>query len=181
MNALRTAIASAIAISGIAGMAAAQSWNGVYVGGAVGMSGGDFAANPAEGSFDSTNGQLFVGYTYQFGNLAMGGEISTFLGEVTTDNVNNYLKNLTDLKFRVGTTFGSTLVYALAGYSFGTSNSYGADFDFDGVNYGIGVDYTVNSNFFVGAELVARNIDDGGTYLDTRPMTTASIRAGFRF
>ncbi|PKP70858.1 MAG: hypothetical protein CVT82_05175 [Alphaproteobacteria bacterium HGW-Alphaproteobacteria-4] len=182
MKMLKTAVASAIAVSSLAGAAAAQGWNGAYVGAAFGASHGDYGQNPAEGQFNGTNGQLFAGYNYQFGSLAVGGEIATFLGEVTVDNPSNYLRSLTDVKLRFGTTFGSALVYALAGYSFGGSRSYGVDYDFHGLNYGVGIDYSVNRNFFVGAELLARNIDDGSnTYLDTRPMTTASIRAGFRF
>ncbi|MBW6506404.1 MAG: porin family protein [Rhodobacteraceae bacterium] len=185
MKMLKTAVASAVAVSSLAGAAAAQGWTGAYVGGAYGVSRGDYAVNPAEGHFDGSNGQLFAGYNYQFGGLTVGGELATFLGDVSVSPsiYSHRLDNLTDLKLRFGTTFGSALVYALAGYSFGTSNSGGADFDFHGVNYGIGVDYAVSGNFFLGAELLARNIkdDSGQNYLDTRPMTTASIRAGFRF
>jgi len=185
MTALKTVFASALAIGGLAGAASAQGWTGAYVGGAYGASRGDYAVNPAEGQFDGNNGQLFAGYNAQFGGLTLGGEVATFLGEVSVSPGMNSdrLNNLTDLKVRLGTTLGSALVYALAGYSFGSSTTSGVDYNFHGLNYGLGIDYAFSGNFFVGAEIVARNIEDdsGLNYLDARPMTTASIRAGFRF
>ena len=181
MKTLNVVLASAIALGGGAGAVSAQSVNGFFVGGGFGLSRGDYGLNPADGAFDGGNAQLFAGYNAQFGNLVLGGEVATFLGAVSTDNPNTQLDTLTDLKLRAGAMLGSALVYALAGYSFGTSTAYGGAFDFSGVNYGVGLDYSLSDTVFVGAEIVARNIDDGGTYLDTRPMTTATIRAGFRF
>ncbi|MDP1668269.1 outer membrane beta-barrel protein [Phaeovulum sp.] len=184
MKGLKTAVVSAIALGSVAAPAAAQQWNGAYVGGAVGLSGGGFNYNANYGDFNGGNAQLFAGYNMPFGNLVAGGELAVTLGQVVTSDTNNtYLKTLADLKLRLGTTYGSTLVYALVGYSAGTSFAYGGDNNFHGLNYGVGLDYGVNDRMFVGAELLARNIvDDSGLgYLDTRPMTTLSIRAGLRF
>lgn len=181
MKNLPTILASALVLGGSVGIANAQDLSGFYAGGGLGLSHGGFGPNPAWGDFDGGNAQLFAGYNANLGNLVLGGELAAFLGHVTTDSVDNRLDSLTDLKLRAGTMLGSALVYALAGVSFGTSTSYGVGYDFSGVNYGIGMDYAVSDRLFVGAEIVARNIDDGGSYLDTRPMTTASIRAGFRF
>ncbi|MDP2063968.1 MAG: outer membrane beta-barrel protein [Phaeovulum sp.] len=183
MKGLKTAVVSAIALGSVAAPAAAQQWSGAYVGGAVGLSGGGFNYNANYGDFNGGNAQLFAGYNVPFGNLVLGGELAVTLGEVVTSNLDDYLKSLADLKLRLGTTYGSMLVYALVGYSAGTSQYEAASNNFHGLNYGVGLDYGVNDRMFVGAELLARNIvDDSGLgYLDTRPMTTLSIRAGLRF
>ncbi len=177
----RIGVAAALLAGGLAGVASAQSWDGAYIGAALGGSNGDYNHADTLGNFNSGNGQVFAGYNYSMGKMVMGGEVATVLGNITTTDAGNYIRNLTDLKFRFGTTFGSALVYASLGYSVGGSTSDGFNYDFNGVNYGIGMDYAVNDRIFVGAEIVARNIDDGLGYLDTRPMTTASVRAGFRF
>jgi len=173
--------AAAVAATGFAGAAMAQSqWDGPYVGVAAGKSSGAFNQYDTDyGSFNSTNGEVFMGFNKSSGNLVFGAEVSTFLKEVETDSSYS-LKNLTDFKFKVGTTFGKSLVYATAGYSVGTSSEGYSSYEAKGMNYGIGMDYSVTDNMFVGASIVARNLESN-SYLDTRPMTTASIRVGFKF
>jgi len=182
-----TKLIASTTLAAIAGTAAVaqSSWDGFYVGGAANMLPSDFVADVGLYDSDGTFGSVFVGYNMSFGSLVVGAEINTFGDAAVVTGLGfgtPTLSGMVDLKGRVGTTFGSALAYATVGVSQGTSTYpfLGGSPSFDGMNYGVGVDYMVSDNIFVGAEYVTRLISDGN-YFDATPLSTISIRAGYKF
>ncbi|MBL4807893.1 MAG: outer membrane beta-barrel protein [Rhodobacteraceae bacterium] len=183
-------IASTILATAISGSAvlADPSWNGFYVGGALNSfpSGFEFDGVLTE-DFDiqGATGSVFAGYNTSFGALVVGGEVNAFLGDVALEGATHTFSDMIDLKAKAGTSFGNALVYATVGYSFVTEDSFRGVHDVSGLNYGIGVDYLVTDNIFIGADVVVRNLNGrdvvNSYFYDTSPLTTVSIRAGYKF
>lgn len=87
-----------------------------------------------------------------------------------------------DLKFRVGTMLGDAHVYLSAGMSRAAYDFYYESYDATGMNYGIGIEYNLMDNAFIGADL-SKRVFNGGDYwkLEDTGLTSASLRVGFRF
>ncbi|MBA3911582.1 MAG: hypothetical protein C0524_17305 [Rhodobacter sp.] len=85
---------------------------------------------------------------------------------------------------------GKALVYGVLGYTFSTtleSSDPANDLSSDGINYGIGVDYRITENVFLGAEYLGRRLDgDYGSvgfpgFTHETDSRTFSIRLGMTF
>ena len=188
---------SAALVAGSAGLAQAQDVGGWYGGVGVGANAGDFIAfGSDEYSFSGGPGaSLFAGYNMVSGNLVYGGEIALTNKAESDDAESAYtgsISRLIDLKGRVGTMVGNTLLYGSLGYSFGDLeqkwNGSGGG-DVKGVNFGLGFETALSGNMFLGGDFTSRNLDGGGTiegepgetYMDDATLSTVSIRLGFRF
>lgn len=162
-------------------------WNGPYAGLAVGNVNAE-ADFELTGPFDfssSTTYSGFAGVLVQNGMIVYGGEIAFGTASDAEINDGEVLEPYTDLKGRVGYSFGEVLAYGVAGLSLITYDENGeADFDGRGFSFGAGVDYQVNEQIFVGAEYLARRTsgdypnDDAEFDLD---VDTFSVRVGFNF
>lgn len=182
-----------------AGVAAAPStgldWSGAYAGLSFGAVSGDidFFPSPAQELDSGTLAGIYGGYQIQRGNLVYGGELA--IAKPNDTAVTGYTgtseieKPMTDLKGRLGYANGKFLFYGVLGYSFGTySNWLGSpadDWDIDGFNYGVGVDYAINDDWLVGAEYLVRDLDGSepggsGQTVDV-DFDTISIRFSYRF
>ncbi len=165
-------------------------WNGPYVGGAIGTvnAEADFelATTPSTTfDFDDSLGfGAFAGMLIQSGDLVYGGEVALTVAPNAEISDGEELTPFTDIKGRVGYSFGDILAYGVAGITFANYDENGEDFDGTGFNFGAGVDYMINDQIFVGAEYLARRTsgdypnDDAEFDLD---IDTLSIRAGFNF
>ena len=89
----------------------------------------------------------------------------------------------------MGYSAGSALIYGVLGYSTATTveSPGNVDIDTNGINYGVGVDYMVSDRFFMGVELLQRNLDGDytssgfpGWTFDGRSQSV-SLRGGFKF
>lgn len=167
--------------------AADPRWDGYYVGGSASsvfnLTGNYGGSGPFDNEFSGISGSVFAGYNLSFGALVAGGEVNAVLGSLIGDDPSGEdfaFHDLVDLKARAGTTFGNALVYATVGYSFGRSYSDFGYLPVGGINYGVGVDYFFSDKFFAGAEFLTRTVSDDG-YLDARPLSSVSIRLGYKF
>ena len=172
-------------LAAVAGTAAVaqSSWDGFYVGGAVNTFPASVVADGSDNDINGVFPSVFGGYNISFGSIIAGAEVNAFgAGAINTTggSYDTAIRSMIDLKGRAGTTFGDALVYASVGYSFGTSTNERGSQPFDGMNYGVGVDYMISDNFFVGAEYVRRVITDDN-YFDAAPLSSVSIRAGYKF
>lgn len=174
---------------GAAGAVQAQDFNGAYVGLSLGMPNGTYEAF-TDYSIGGTSFGAFAGYNAVRGDWLIGGEIAG-ISELDTEFMSgagfleqNYgVSNLIDLKARVGRVFGNTLVYGAAGLSRIDVEWGGYTDTSNGVNFGVGVEQNLGGKGFIGAEVLGRNFNSGDnvSFIDSRPLTTVSIRGGFRF
>ena len=189
----KTLVLPFLALIPTAGLA---DWNGPYAGGAIGTLSADaefeLAAVPEVSFSDSSSFGGFAGFQVQTGMLVYGGEAAFSIAPSAELQEGEELQSFTDIKGRLGYSFGEVLAYGVAGVSFATYNETGTDMgiDFDddfngtGLNFGAGVDYKVTDNIFVGAEYLVRRTtgdypnDDAEFDLD---VDTFSVRVGFNF
>lgn len=161
-------------------------WNGAYAGAAVGTvdAEADFELTTEETFSDSSTFSGFAGVQVQSGLLVYGGELAIGSAADAEIESGEVLKPYTDIKGRVGYSFGDVLAYGVAGFSLVTYDENGVDFDATGFNFGAGVDYMITENMFVGAEYLTRRMDgeypndDADFDLD---VDTFSVRVGFNF
>lgn len=179
------------------GAALAQSadWTGVYVGATYGatsdnddqFNGGVLVRGL---DYDGHGLGLFAGFNSQRGNLVYGAELG--VAPYTTDDPANHIgarERYIDIKGRLGYATGKALVYGVLGFSTATTieSPGNVDIGTSGMNYGLGVDYQVTDRFFMGVEMLQRNLDGDytssgfpGWTFDTRSQSL-SLRGGFRF
>lgn len=138
-----------------------MSWTGPYVGLSYERLGE--AVSGAEG--DAYN--AIVGYRHQFDNrFVVGGEAG--FGTLTAGNDEGTLQSV---EFQVGLAMGNWLPYA----SIGQTTAYReSDNAIVVQNYGVGVDYAVSDNFFVGATYTKYDVES----LD---IDSWGVRAGWMF
>jgi hypothetical protein len=190
-------LGGAAALAGAASGAAAQDFSGLYSGVNLSFSvdgtveSGPFFT-PFDYSLNGNSGGLFAGYNFVQGNWVFGAELGwsdgfdiDFAGETY-----GTLANIVDVRARAGTVFGNTLVYGALGWWKGEIDDFIGPagtpaIDVDGMSFGLGFETAMGPKSFLGAEITRRNgsADDlfGINYLDDVDLTTASIRAGFRF
>ncbi|WP_374643544.1 outer membrane protein [Tabrizicola sp.] len=188
--ALKVIGSGAAMLAGSAGLSHAQDVGGWYAGAGLGAATGDFSTFGDDGySFDGTVGSIFAGYNVVSGNMVYGGELA-WNGGVQGDSAYvDRIGSILDLKGRLGTIVGSTLVYGSLGYSLGTFEYGGESGDFNGFSLGAGFEMPFNDNGFFGADVTTRNMSGDGEiggvpatdYIDDAQLTTVSIRLGFRF
>ena len=164
----------------------AGKWTGAYGGLTFSKSSGDMIYDDG-GVFD-LDGQArgaVLGYNYANGAWVFGAELAYSKGRIEeVGNTDFGFESALDLKARAGYAMGNALFYGTLGATATQWDEGGSSFGGNGVLYGVGVDYLVSSNFFVGAEYVARNVTSdwnaGGSTLDA-DMNTLSFRAGIKF
>jgi opacity protein-like surface antigen len=179
--AARAATASGTSFAGAYGgleLGTASSSGGLSAGVAVG----------APASFpDGTTGGLFVGYNFQNGNFVYGGELRYVslrdMGSLTLGNFE--MDDVLDVRGRVGVVSGAFLFYGALGWSEVSTSvtTSGASGDLDGLNYGLGVEYSIDSRFSVGLDYAYRDVDGNltpGAIYDG-DLETVSIRFAMRF
>ncbi|MFN6924835.1 MAG: outer membrane protein [Tabrizicola sp.] len=167
----------------------ASQWSGVY-GAATYSRGTGFQEYAPDNTYDlEGNGPgLVLGYNQASGPWVFGGELSyskVDLGELPPGDDYTFSSFL-DLKARAGYAVGNALIYGALGATFtqwqeGEGNG---GFDGSGVLYGLGVDYLVSPQVFIGAEYLRRNVtSDWNTTGDTfdADANTLSLRVGMKF
>lgn len=167
----------------------ASAWAGAY--GGVQLSYGDGFQDYGGGTTYNIYGEsygLFAGYMWTTGAWAYGAELAyanaSFHEYDGPDEYPDYQFNHTlDLKARAGYAMGPALVYGTLGYGFSEWEEGGTDpgdlYDVDGVLVGVGVDYLVTDQIFLGAEVLRRGMDSD--YPFDADLTTFTLRAGMTF
>lgn len=170
-------------VTGAGAAMADPDWTGMYVGGMYSLPDGIVSFGGDDYDADSAVPGGFVGVNTSIGGLIVGFEVGTHIGDITSDDY-VAVTGLVDYRVRVGTTFGDALIYAAAGASTATASIVNDDYAMSGTNYGVGVDYAVTDNAFIGVDYTIRDLTDdvsNGNYVDARGLSTISIRAGFTF
>lgn len=190
---LLTALSIGLATSATAQNAPTVDWGGFYVGGTLNkISGTQDYFNP-DFSFDlddaSTAG-AFVGYNFQRSRFVYGVELavtSSGSGLSPIGFLNEDHGNFIDLKARAGYAVNKALIYGVLGYSKTSfDNTIDPAVTLDGISYGLGVDYMINNNLFIGSEFLIRDLDgpgNAGIPAQTRESKIKSInvRIGWKF
>jgi opacity protein-like surface antigen len=157
-------------------------WSGIYGGLSYSKAMGDI--DFGDGSTDFEDGSApgaFVGYNFQNGAFVYGAELAYqgfndlkldgFGGDGVHDGI--------DLKGRLGYSAGRALPYLALGYSMAKyDDGIDDDIDLDGVSYGLGLDYLVTDNIFVGAEYLKRDMSSDDPDVSA---STLGLRVGYKF
>jgi opacity protein-like surface antigen len=97
----------------------------------------------------------FAGYNFQSGATVYGMELAYSTGNVRPDvgwPIDDFhYGQFIDAKARIGFAVGNAPVYGVAGWTMGKWNEEGYVGDSSGFNAGVGLDYLVTSNVFIGA------------------------------
>ena len=174
-------------------------WNGWYGGVTAGsVSSPEFEITSGDGAdvdLDAAKrmGALF-GRVTQTNNTVFGFEIEVtnmpdMTGTFDVFSVEHSAVTL-DLKARLGYAFGQVLPYAVLGvtsYDF-ENDLITEDFEQAGLSFGVGVDFLVTDNLFIGAEYLARRaegtveiIGENLEITHESSIDSLSVRAGFKF
>lgn len=183
-----TALALTLLIS--AGAAAAQDWSGSYGGLSLTNLRGDWQHRNAsgvvynDGAYSNDAGLgLFAGYNFQSGQFVYGAEVAVAQpgGFCFEEYPNECTDRLVDLKARLGFAAGSALVYGVAGMT-------RADYDLGGTQvltgtaYGLGLDFRLSEKYFVGGEVLRRELDYADQdYKTEHSINSVSLRFGMSF
>lgn len=155
-------------------VAAAKTWTGFYAGGSIGgMSQDGFDAE------DNTYG-LHLGYNRDLGNYVIGAEVGYGLNKVELDDKTGDMERSLSLKAKAGYDMGEFLPYVTAGVS---------QLELDGATtlkdkafvYGVGFDYKLSDNVFVGGEVTQLKADDfDGSSVDLE-QTNVALKVSYGF
>ena len=122
---------------------AANDWSGLYAGGLVSFDSGEvqYSKGGSMGPIDELESTTafggFAGYNIQRGTLVFGGEVAATSGGISTvRSSNSGYGPIIDLKARVGYSFGKTLAYGVAGWSFATFDNGRDQFASSGFAFG---------------------------------------------
>ena len=171
---------SAIVVVGGAVAAEDTDWSGPYAG-------GTFTKAVPDGppAYDIFAGGGFVGNNWTMGNGAVFGAEFAMYGPFAVGP--SAYEGLTDAKVRAGFAFGDALIYGVGGYSSGswvTPDDPGTyTYPVSGFNYGVGIDYAINDNAFVGLEYLWRGMTDALGEYDPGAIrfNSLSMRMGVNF
>ncbi len=161
-------------------VAPGTDWTGAYAGLQYDILDGDAVIG---GALDGDAFGLFGGYRHDFGTFVLGGEIDYMVGDLSpTVGPGLDVDGLLRLGVEAGYDAGPALIYGTLGYARADISAGGANIDFDGTFYGIGIDYAVSERVTIGAELLRHQFDDingiAGNDLD---MTSFGINVAYRF
>lgn len=184
--------APVIAAPVVAPSPVASSFAGAYGALAFGHATGVYSQSAPAGVADFDNGTAYgarVGYNFQNGSFVFGGELrhlqlQDVVVSVAGFGVADEVDAVTDLRGRAGYVFGNALVYGALGYSWAEVTTVGPDADVDGLHYGMGVEFNVNENIFLGVDYTQRDMDGvaAGVGVDVgADIDTLTLSAGFRF
>lgn len=165
----------------------AGQWAGFYAGLTASSNKGDMVYDDGGiYDLDGTTSGLMLGYNYATGPWVIGAELAYAKGRVEeVGNTNFAFESSLDLKGRAGYAISNVLLYGTLGGTFTKWDEGGnGPFDGDGLLLGVGVDYLVSPQFFIGAEYVVRDVTSDwnslGSTLDAN-VNTVSLRAGLKF
>lgn len=148
---------------------------GDWTGGYAGLSLGNADISGDVSGDDFTYG-IHGGYNYDFGQFVVGGELELDGMDVNLGGGAS-VDRVARLKLKGGYDLGRTLIYVTAGLA-EVDTTVGSE---TGGFGGIGANYMVNDQFYVGGEILEHDFNDiAGSGLDA-DATTISIRGGLRF
>ncbi|MCA8879052.1 MAG: porin family protein [Rhodobacteraceae bacterium] len=149
----------------------APLWAGGYVGAQAGYGWG-------------SQGQSFDGNTWLGGlNAGFQGQTGAWVygAEAEYDWAGDDINGLGLLKLRGGYATGNALVYAVAGGAYGDMDIRGKGYTDWGWLVGLGVDYMVTDNVFVGGEVDYMDWDEFDNSGKDIAETVATVRVGYKF
>lgn len=173
---------------------ATHDWSGVYGGLTYGSTGGEVKEThplpfiPAQINTTSSQNSfgLFAGYNWQRDKIVFGGELLYLNAELPLDGFPDSIQDdIFELRGRVGYALNKFHIYGLVGYS--ASNykvQVGDPFKLAGPTLGLGVEYAVTDNIFVGFEAANRKIEGKSTANVTtihHDLTSFQFRFGYAF
>lgn len=154
-------------------------WTGFYAGAQASYSDYDLGGD-ADGSVKGAGYGLHAGYNYDLqNNWVLGAEAAYDWSKADGEGVD--LDNVTTLKLKAGYAVGGSLIYATGGWSWADASWGGNDYSDNGWVAGVGVDYLLNPNWILGAEVLYRdfsNFDDTGVDLSG---TSLQLKASYKF
>lgn len=173
MSFVRTVVLSmAVALPGTA---MAQVLEGPYAGLQFGGSNIDTNVG-VDGNGGSFGG--FAGYNFYFGQAMLGAEVDYDATNYELSGGAGDVDSTARFKLRGGYDLGGGLAFFTAGWVRATTSALGDD---NGYFYGIGYDYPVTDQIFVGAELLKHEFDDFNNLGVDVDVTTFKVRGGFNF
>ncbi len=186
---LSCAIAALSPMAATAETSTPINWGGFYGGISASKFSGDATAlsggaivNQADMISETVAG-VFAGYNWQKGKWVFGGELA--YSNPDQDAVafpGSTLKDVLDVKARVGYATNKVLFYGVVGRSWSEFDDTGTIFDQSGMNYGIGVDYALGKHAILGLEYLKRDLsgDTGGTTIENNA-SSISARISWKF
>ncbi|PWG18201.1 outer membrane protein [Salibaculum griseiflavum] len=169
-------------------------FSGAYAGIGYGVAQGEIGFNGADDDYEFNDGMVvsaFGGYNFQQGNFVYGGEIAfNSISDLYVPGGfgdDDHIESLIDLRARAGYVVGNAMIYGALGYSFGDyveNPGTSATFRMNGPAVGVGADYKISENLFIGADYMLRKLD--GNEIDTdQPaasnVSTINLRVGYSF
>jgi len=186
MKKITLCLTATIATLATANIAAAQGWDGYYIGGNTAVSQMNVSAPPRTYSTTNIGGGIFAGYNHMISNdVMLGVEGEYNLNAATTIPLFPMdMKNTYGIRARVGYAMDSLLVYGAIGAEFGTFGPFGAPasaYDHTtGISMAAGLEYMLNERISVRAEYTRTNFGAAAptTFGPSVTTVTESLRLG---
>lgn len=154
-----------------------NQWGGLYVGALIGGAwGGVNTTGLGLGEFDTSGLQagLVGGYNFQMGNVVAGLEIDSMWGDIDGSKTSGAVDAdalhdwLSSMRFRLGYSFGSWMLYGTAGLAFSDFDIAAGTPGFErtksetlfGYAVGAGVDYALTPNLSLKADVLYYGFED---------------------
>jgi outer membrane immunogenic protein len=175
----------------VAPISTVHDWSGVYGGvhltylEPIGYS--DFGFYDGEAWDENQSAGLFAGYNFQNGAFVYGGEaLLTFYDGDNEVFAGEFLEHFIEVRGRAGYAFQDFLVYGAVGISAQTWTDGVTDITLNGYTAALGVDYAINDNWFVGAEVAFRDVNNDpiAGYLENEIIVREEsfrLRVGYNF
>ncbi|WP_431299926.1 outer membrane protein [Tabrizicola sp. BL-A-41-H6] len=182
-----------VTVAPAAPVAQPVDWSGPYAGLSFGIGSGDTQTEGESADYDDGNvASILAGYNFQSGNLVYGAELgysSVSDMVLVGDDLggDDTFDSMIDLRGRVGYSAGKALIYGALGYAWGETTINGSDSaSADGVSLGLGVDYLVSDQIFLGLDYTSRNLsgtdeNPDNTFDFDATVNTVSFRVGMSF
>lgn len=164
--------------------APAFDWAGAYGGLSYSSVSGRVTQSPgALPDLDSVNGWgAFAGYNWQRGNFVFGPELSYIDFDTGYVGFPERQRNALELRARAGYAVNNVMFYGFVGAARSELFGLGVWNSQNGVSYGLGAQFHVRSNVFVGVEAARRNMSAtiGGANVEN-DIDTITLRIGYQF
>ncbi|GAB1377991.1 outer membrane beta-barrel protein [Pararhodobacter aggregans] len=164
--------------------APAFDWAGAYGGLSYSAVTGRITQSPGgTPDMESVNGWgVFGGYNWQRGNFVFGPELAYTDFEAGYPPFINRQRNVLELRARAGYAVNNVMFYGFVGAARSELFGGGVWNSENGVSYGLGAQFHIRNNFFVGVEAARRNMSfsTGGADVEN-DIDTISLRFGYQF
>ncbi len=162
-----------------------SDWGGPYIGAQIGRADMELDDTDDPIQTEGATYGVHAGYLFDLGAVVLGAEIDydlTGISEESTDpDADLEIDHIARAKVRLGYDAGNLLPYVTGGIAQLRLTSFGEEQTDNGTFFGGGLEYRLQPNMRVGAEVLQHQFKEFDDSIIDIDATTVSVRASFQF